>query len=393
MTDKEKCIITYITEKELRKFALDFEENVSKPLSAAGFGRYNVFDILNISRQELRHSDFLAFLFDSNKSGEIGRQFLRNFLVVLANERPEAGLDFFEMFYGDIDNIQVMREVSTDDKHRIDILITFTIDSQSAIKNIVIAIENKVDSGENGNQLYFYNNYLHRKYNENDTTILKLFLSPDCAEPSENDWIAIGYDLIYQTLCRLNTENAENSIRILVDDYKDKIRREFDMNNKDEMAKIALEIYKNNKKELDYIFKCMPKRVDVMAEMLRKKLRAKNAKGQDGGDISDRQSRNIVFTTEKIADDTYNGFYFQINVAEMYFLFENSTNCRAATKKWFYENSKSTAIKIEELDEKVTEEQTLENECDFIINKIFTQGGFIDQCLREYESKIAKDNG
>lgn len=381
-----------VTEKELREFALTFNENVTKPLYDAGFNRYNIFDILNIDRQELRHSDFLAFLFDETKSGEVGRQFLRNFLVILANEYINTVLDFFEMLYGDIDNVCVMREVPTDDKHRIDILITFSISTQVDTKKMVVAIENKVDSGENGNQLSAYKNFLHKKYAVSKATVIKLFLSPDCISPSENDWIAIGYDLIYQTLCRLNTQNIENSVRILIDDYKDKIRRTFHMNHKDETEKIALKIYEKHKKELDYIFNCIPKRVDVMAEMLRKKLRAKGVKGQYGGAISDRQNKNILFTTERIATDKYKGFYFQINVAQMYFLFVNVDDRNAVPQKWFYADAKTTAKKIEELNDKVVEEQTLENECDFIINKIFVEDGFINQCIDEYEHKLIKDN-
>ena len=70
------------TEKELQVFALNFDNAVIRPLVRAGYDKYNVFDILNINRQELRHSDFLAFLLDPSKSGNIGHQFLRNFLTV-----------------------------------------------------------------------------------------------------------------------------------------------------------------------------------------------------------------------------------------------------------------------------------------------------------------------
>ncbi|MDE7454272.1 MAG: PD-(D/E)XK nuclease family protein, partial [Clostridia bacterium] len=109
MIEPNKCHIG-VSEKELRDFSLNFENKITKPLLDAGLDRYNIFDILNISRQELRHSDFLAFLFDCNKSGEIGRQFLRNFLVVLASECSKADLNFFEMLYSNIDNVCVMRE-------------------------------------------------------------------------------------------------------------------------------------------------------------------------------------------------------------------------------------------------------------------------------------------
>ncbi|MDE7454658.1 MAG: hypothetical protein K2M64_02390, partial [Clostridia bacterium] len=96
------------------------------------------------------------------------------------------------------------------------------------------------------------------------------------------------------------------------------------------------------------------------------------------------------FTTDKIINEKYKGFYFQVNVAEMYFIFVNHNDRQAASLKWFYENNKITENKIEELDNNVTDEQMLENECDFIISKIFVQNGFIDQCINEYERKLAK---
>lgn len=74
------------TEKELQNFVLRFDNEIVAPLVKAGFNKYNVFDILNIGRQELRHSDFLAFLLDPNRSGEVGQQFLRSFLTLLSKD-------------------------------------------------------------------------------------------------------------------------------------------------------------------------------------------------------------------------------------------------------------------------------------------------------------------
>ena len=47
-----------INEQQLQNFVLTFESEIVLPLVSAGFERnkYNVFDILNINRQELRHS-------------------------------------------------------------------------------------------------------------------------------------------------------------------------------------------------------------------------------------------------------------------------------------------------------------------------------------------------
>lgn len=56
-------------DEELQKFALRFDDDIKRPLVNAGFDEFNVFDILNISRQELRHSDFLAYSFTQRRGG------------------------------------------------------------------------------------------------------------------------------------------------------------------------------------------------------------------------------------------------------------------------------------------------------------------------------------
>lgn len=50
--------ITDMTEKELQEFALDFDGKIIEPLIKAGFGKQNIFDILNINRHELRYNGF-----------------------------------------------------------------------------------------------------------------------------------------------------------------------------------------------------------------------------------------------------------------------------------------------------------------------------------------------
>lgn len=82
--------MTKITESQLHKFASDFDKNIVNPLLEAGFERnkFNVFDILNIKNQELKHSDFLAFMFDPKRSGEAGTQFLHAFTLLIAKEFP-----------------------------------------------------------------------------------------------------------------------------------------------------------------------------------------------------------------------------------------------------------------------------------------------------------------
>ena len=204
------------TEEELQNFALNFENKIVRPLVSAGFNKYNIFDILNIGRQELRHSDFLAFLLDPSKSGQIGEQFLRNFITLLA-KNIASDLNFFDMLYGNIDKVNVYREVAVKDG-RIDILFDFEI-TRDKTQKIVVAIENKVDSDQHDNQLEKYKNFLcSGKYKDHKKVML--YLTPNKAGSGYVDWLEIDYKFIFDVLQKVNIDNADNTIKTLVEDYK-----------------------------------------------------------------------------------------------------------------------------------------------------------------------------
>jgi len=53
--------------------------------------RFNIFEALGVVRQELRHSDFLAFLLDPNEAHGLGDVFVRQFLLRIVQGSPRAG--------------------------------------------------------------------------------------------------------------------------------------------------------------------------------------------------------------------------------------------------------------------------------------------------------------
>ena len=322
-----------VTKADLQEFVLTFDDKIVNPLLEAGFERnkYNVFDILNISRQELRHSDFLAFLMNPNQSGDVAHQFLRNFLALLSDSRkyPKLNLDFFKMFYGSFEKVIIRREYKN-----IDILVEVEVLNGKYNDSFVIVIENKVDSDErtdeyddDGNevegQLKRYKKTIDTEYKKHHPIFL--FLSPDKRQPSQSDWTEIGYDLIYSVLCRLNMDTADPTVRTLINDYKKMIRSEFEMENETEkLREAALKVYTDpaNRDIFDFIFKCRPNRVKVTAEIIREYI-GKDVKDWIEFDTTKAPNVYIPFTTKKLKtfDETLKkhdlNIYFQINVKEM----------------------------------------------------------------------------
>lgn len=371
------------TQKELQSFALNFENDILHPLVRAGYDKFNIFDILNISRQELRHSDFLAFLLDPNKSGNIGWQFLRNFLTILSKD-IEPKLNFFDMLYGNIDKVNVYREVAVQDG-RIDILFELEITKEETHK-IVVAIENKVDSTQHDNQLEKYSKFLHSgKYKDHKKVML--YLTPSKENSGYLEWASIDYHFIYEVLSRVNLESADNTLKALIEDYKKMIRSEFDiMNNESELKKQALEIYKNNQKVFDFIYNCKPDWIKETSKIMCNLLEEKGAtivtenKDKQLVPTTNKGQVNIMFRIKELAN--YPTHYFQICVNELSLLFVKNSTQNQCPKQWLLENKQNSYEETEKYKDYVLSNNAfLINSCKQIIDKIFESEGAISKAL------------
>ncbi len=369
------------TKEELQDFALNFDIKIVRPLVNAGYDKYNVFDILNISRQELRHSDFLAFLLDPNKSGYVGQQFLRNFLIFLSKDIVPNKLDFFDMLYGNFEEVNVYREVAVKDG-RIDILIELEI-VRNEVQKIVVAIENKVDSDQHDNQLEKYKKFLDSDKYKNYKKV-PLYLTPNKADSKNEDWLEVDYSFIYSILNRVDIATADNTIKTLVDDYKKMIRREFDiMDEKEsELRKLALEIYTNeiNRKIIDFIYDSIPDWREETAKIIRELLIQKGASLP-----SNKQNTYIEFTTKELAN--YEGYYFQINTKDMSFVFRKDLTHNQCASQWLFGNAQDSLNAVENYKKWVLTDKTkLKESCMQMIEKAFGDNGVIATALATLKS-------
>ena len=112
-------------------------------------GRFNIFDALGITRVEIRHSNYLAWLLTPGESHGQGDLFLKTLLMdILRKARQqevEPPVSPVELDGADVQGVEIRREW-----HNIDLLFV------SVEHRFVIAVENKVDSGEHSDQLQRY---------------------------------------------------------------------------------------------------------------------------------------------------------------------------------------------------------------------------------------------
>src|SRR4051794_5041144 len=70
----------------------------------------NIFQILNISRTEIRHSNFLAWLLDPNGTHGLGRLFLIKFLRDIAASERASEIDELEIEDLNFNSVELRRE-------------------------------------------------------------------------------------------------------------------------------------------------------------------------------------------------------------------------------------------------------------------------------------------
>ena len=238
--------------KALKEFLLDIE--CLDPL-AEWTSKFNLFDILKITRTEIRHSNMLSWLLSPGENHGLGDSILRGFIQYVATTFPED-MDVFDTLLMDCYDFNIQREW-----HNIDILAV------SSNEKFVFCIENKIYSGEHDNQLNRYRKIIEDTYP--DYNKMYVYLSPEGVEASEPDyWCSMSYQDVLDII-----ENARMKVKLLPDvdllinNYVEAVRR--DIVGDERLVQICAEIYAKHKKALDLIFENRPDRALEVANILK----------------------------------------------------------------------------------------------------------------------------
>lgn len=225
-------------EQALKQFLLDIEclEELSPWTN-----KLNIFDVLKITRTEIRHSNMLSWLFDANENHGLGDKFISLFMHALVSNNQIQSTQIFEYLLSDFYSFSVYREWKN-----IDLLLV------SHKEKIVIAIENKVGSHEHDNQLCRYRNQIIQTFS--DYQQLFIYLTPDGESPSDNvNWYIFTYcDIadILEQICENSNLNVNTNL--LIQNYIAIIRR--DIVEDKQLIEICNKIYNKHKQALDLIY-------------------------------------------------------------------------------------------------------------------------------------------
>jgi hypothetical protein len=215
---------------------------------------FNIFEALGAVNVELRHSEFLSFLMSPNQNHGLDDIFAKRFIQMAIKGVDPVELPFtaIDLDIWSLDDLEVRREW-----HNIDVLLV------SDSYKLVVIIENKISSGEHGEQLQRYYREVERHFP--DWKILGLFLTPEGDEPSDDRFLPLSYELVcslVESIVQSRKSTLGPDIYTLMLHYTVILRRYILSGS--EIEQLCQKIYKKHQRALDLIFEYRP---DQQAEL------------------------------------------------------------------------------------------------------------------------------
>ncbi len=222
--------------------------------------QFNIFEAVGVVRQELRHSDFLAFLLDPRQNHRLGDAFVQRFLqkVLIAAKDLAPALSPVHLDSWDLGRLSVRREWQN-----IDILLV------DQFNRLIVVIENKIDSSEHSGQLGRYLSLVHDQYPVPEWRHLAVYLTPDGAQPSENGYLPADYGLVadaVEAVAESRRPALNPTVHHLMVDYSRMLRRHIVTDS--EIADLCRSIYHRHQRALDLIFEHRPDRLAEVQAIL-----------------------------------------------------------------------------------------------------------------------------
>ena len=213
----------------------------------------NLMDILKVSRKELQHSNFLAWLFDPKESHNLGDYALKEFIKIYFRENEyknlgaDAGLSVFDFVQLDFDDLEIRREYKN-----IDLILL------SRKREFCVVIENKIFSGEREGQLKKYREVIEHEYRELKYKIF-IYLSLEEQQISEDEqdyYVCITYDNIIKLIEQIISGkqlNLADKTKFVFEQYLQTLKTM--LNKNEEIEEISQKLYKKYKAAFDLVIK------------------------------------------------------------------------------------------------------------------------------------------
>ncbi len=242
--------------KELESLVVD---NPDLERLEALLDQFNIFEAIGAVRQELRHSDFLAFLLNPQQNHGLGDVFLKRLLQkTLSANGGTTGVPVtaIDLALWSLEDVLVLREWQN-----IDILV---LDEEH---QLVLIIENKIDSTEHSNQLQRYRRIIEEHYP--GRRVIGLYLTPEGEIPSDEIYLPVDYGLIcrlLEDLAQSRTSTLGPDVLTAINHYTKMLRRY--IVGESEIAELCRRIYQKHQRALDLIYEYRPDWQGIIRDVL-----------------------------------------------------------------------------------------------------------------------------
>ena len=210
---------------------------------------FNLFRVLGITRDELSHSAFLAWLLNPRQTHGLGDYVLRRFLIEAAAEARSRGMSTISPV--DVDAWRFLDVEVVTERHNIDILLVGRSDG------FVCPIENKIGTGEHSDQLRRYLATVESAHPA--LTPFPILLSPGGNSPvDESDalrWIPCSYSQVGVLVRRILEARGSTigpNVRSFVEQYENTLRRHV-MGSADNIDELAYKLYEKHRAAFNFI--------------------------------------------------------------------------------------------------------------------------------------------
>lgn len=249
-------------------------------------GGFNIFTALSLERAEIRHSNVLAWLLDPRSSHGLGDYFLKAFLRYCSRQPACPGASFpsvFELDSWDLDDVEVLREW-----RKTDILLI------DRTHKFVVLVENKIDSGEHGEQLRRYREIVQLEFRELRDGYIYLTVQGD--EPSDKAYLSMTYGELLPLLHKmLETRQSVlgHDVATFITHYIHMVERSIVQES--DIQEICRQIYKRHRDAIELILSSVPTASNRPIGLLEDVLRS------DPDIIMDESTKRVLrFTTQQL---------------------------------------------------------------------------------------------
>lgn len=219
---------------------------------------FNIFNALKLQNNEIRHSNFLAWIMSPIETHGLGDYFLKEFLKSAIKDyslNENIGISLKDIVFLNLDDTEIKREYKN-----IDLLLI------SPQNKFVCIIENKIWTGEHDCQLERYAEIVNSEFK--DYKKLYIYLSPTnecnsellnrCYQGSNNTvyYIPMNYlqvhDVINKTL-KFKAKSMNEDVKIFIEHYNSMLERNIMGQTSEDVIALCRKIYRENKAAIDLI--------------------------------------------------------------------------------------------------------------------------------------------